>query len=151
MDKLMNFLKNQKLLALACHNEKEIWSANVYFAADNKGTLYFVSQKDAKHSTMILQNPNISFSVAWFDPMNNNNRKGVQGLGICRQAEGLSEITTGIALLYKNFPDLRSTLTIEWILTNAWGAKIWVVQPSYMKYWDDEEYKEEESKEFSFE
>lgn len=34
-------------------------------------------------------------------------------------------------------------------MTNAWGSKIWVIKPKFMKYWDDEVYGDDESEEFS--
>ena len=150
MEKLLQFIQSQKLMALACHNGKDLWIANLYIGVDEKGTIYFISPEDTKHGQMILKNPNIAFSIAWFDPKNHKNRKAVQGLGACRPAKNPAEIAAGIKLLYKNFPDLRDILTVKWIMTNAWGSKIWVLKPNYMKYWDDEIYGNNESKEFHF-
>lgn len=149
MEKALKFLKSQKLLTIASHDEKDIWIANVYFVADKQGTIYFISPKNTKHSLMILKNPNIAFSIAWFDQNNHQNRKSIQGLGACHQAKSPTEIATGIKLLYKNFSDLRDILTVKWIMTNAWGTKVWVLKPSYMKYWDDEIYGNDESEEFT--
>ena len=98
---------------------------------------------------MILKNPKIAFSIAWFDPKNNKNRKGVQGLGICKQAN-ITETIVGIKLLYKKFPDLHDILTLEWIKTNAWNTKVWTIKPNYIKYFDDEIYGDDESEEFKF-
>lgn len=137
-------------MTIASCNEKNVWIANIYFGADKTGKIYFVSPKDAKHSQMILKNPEIAFSVAWFDSKNSKNRKGIQGLGTCRPTKNPTEITTGIKLLYKKFPDLRDVLTVKWIMTNIWGSKIWVIKPTYMKYWDDEIYGDDESEEFNF-
>ncbi len=149
MEKLLNFIQTQKLVTIAAHNDKDIWVANVYFSSDEKGKIYFVSSTDSKHGQMILKNPNIAFSTSWFDPKNNKNRKGVQGLGVCQPAN-LLETAEGIKLMYKNFPDLHDILTIEWIATNAWNTKVWVIQPSYVKYFDDEIYGDDESEEFNF-
>ena len=135
-------------MTIASCDDKDIWIANVYFSVDENATIYFISPKDTKHSKMILKNPKIAFSMAWFDNNNHKNRKAVQGLGMCRPAKNPAEIVAGIKLLYKKFPDLRSILTIKWIKTNAWGSKIWILKPSYMKYWDDEIYGDKESEEF---
>lgn len=148
MKKLLSFLRSQQLLTIASHDAKNVWLANVYYSIDDQGTIYFISPKKNRHSQMMLKNPKVAFSVAWFDPKNHQNRKAVQGLGVCRPAKTPQEIATGIRLLYKNFPDLREILTIKWIMTNAWGTKVWIVQPSYMKHWNDELYGEKESKEF---
>ncbi len=136
-------------MVIASHDERNVWVANVYFGIDEKATAYFISPKNTKHSKMILKNPKIAFSVAWFDQNNHRNRKAVQGTGISRPARNLKEIATGIKLLYKKFPDLRDILTVKWIMTNAWGSKIWVIKPNYIKYWDDELYGDKETEEFT--
>ncbi|HEY4486504.1 MAG TPA: pyridoxamine 5'-phosphate oxidase family protein [Candidatus Paceibacterota bacterium] len=150
MEKLLEFIKNQKLLVLASHGEKDVWVANVYFGADEKGVMYFVSPENTKHSQMILKNPNVAFSIAWFDPSNHRNRKAVQGLGVCRLAENEEEIKMGVKLHNQNFPEFKERIMVEWIHNNEWGSKVWVLKPSYMKYWDDEIFGDDGSGEFSF-
>ncbi len=137
-------------MTIATQGKKDVWVANVYFGVDEKSTIYFISPKDTKHSKMILKNSNVAFSIAWFDPKNHKNRKSIQGLGVCKPTTNPKEIATGIKLLYKKFPDLRDILTVKWILTNAWGSKIWTLKPTYMKYWDDKIYGEDEFEEFKF-
>lgn len=149
MDKPLKFIKHQKLMVIASCNKDDIWIANVYFGVDERATLYFISSKDTKHSQMILKNPKIAFSIAWFDPGNHKNRKAIQGIGVCRPAKNPTEIARGTKLLYDKFPDLRDMLTFKWIMENAWDSKIWVLKPNYMKYRDDELYGDDESKEFN--
>src|SRR3989338_6057161 len=149
MQKLLTFIKNQKLLVLASHQEKDIWVANLYFGTDEKANIYFISPKDNKHSQLILKNPEVAFSIAWFDPTNHKNRKGIQGLGVCRPAEKEEEIITGVKLHNQNFPEFKEKITVEWIHTNEWNSKVWVLKPSYMKYWDDEIYGDDESEKFT--
>jgi uncharacterized protein YhbP (UPF0306 family) len=151
MEKWLQFLQGQKLLVLASHDEKDVWVANVYFGTDEKGTLYFISPKDNRHSAMILKNPNVAFSIAWFDATNHKNRKAVQGVGVCRPAENDGEIATGVQLHNQHFPEFKERITIDWIRTNEYGSCVWVLKPSFMKYWDDEIYGDEESEEFRFE
>ena len=149
MEKLLEFLQSQKLMVVACHSEKDVWVANTYIGVDEKGTIYFISPENTKHSRMILKNPNVAFSIAWFDPNNHKNRKAVQGLGICRPAENEEEIKTGIRLHNQNFQEFKETITIKWVHNNKWGSKVWVVKPTYIKYWDDEIYGDNESEEFT--
>jgi hypothetical protein len=98
---------------------------------------------------MKLKNPNVAFSIAWFDPNNHKNRKAVQGLGICHLAENEEEIKTGVKLHNQNFQEFKETITLEWIHSNKWGSKVWVLKPTYIKYWDDEIYGDNESEEFT--
>jgi uncharacterized protein YhbP (UPF0306 family) len=144
-------MQSQKLITIACHHKEDIWVANIYIGVDKKGWIYFLSPKDTKHSQILFKNPGVAFSFAWFDPINHKDRKGIQGLGLCRIAKSTMEITTGIKLLYKNFPDLKDILNPKWITTNIWGSRIWVLKPSYIKYWDDEIYGENKTNEFIFE
>ena len=149
MDKLLEFIKNQKLITIASHNKDDIWVANVYFDSDEKGKIYFITSEDTKHAKMITENPKVAFSIAWFDSENAKNRKGVQGLGICKIGN-LKETAIGISLLYKKFPDLHDILTIDWITKNVWKTRVWVIEPSFIKYFDDEIYGDDESEEFNF-
>ena len=150
MSNALKFLRSQKLMAIACHNGAEIWIANVYFGADEDGTIYFVSAKDTKHSKLISENPHVAFSVAWSDPTNASNRKGIQGVGVCKSTNNIIEITTGVKAIHESVPDMRKLITVDWVLNNAWDSKIWVLKPSFLKYWDDELYGKDESQEFAF-
>ena len=149
MDNLLKFIKSQSLMAIASSENNDAWIANVYVGVDDKGTIYFISPKDNRHSKMILKNPKVSFSIAWFDPKNHKNRKSVQGLGMCRPAENEEEIINGVKLHNKNFPEFKERITVDWIHNNEWGSKVWVLKPNYMKYWDDEIYKDQENEEFN--
>ena len=151
IEKPLHFIKSQRLMVIASHDEKDLWVANVYFGIDEKGAIYFISPEDTKHSKMILKNPKIAFSIAWFDSTNHKNRKAVQGLGICCPAENEEEIAIGVKLHNQNFPEFKERITINWIRTNEWGSKVWVLKPTYMKYWDDEIYGDDESEEFTLE
>ena len=148
MKKVLTFLKSQQLLTIASHNKSDLWVANVYYAIDEKGKIYFISPVDTRHSAMILKNSKIAFSIAWYDRKNHKKRKSIQGLGVCQPAKNLIDIAKGIKVMYQNFPDLRDILTVKWIMNNAWGTKVWGLKPTYMKYWDDELYGDQESKEF---
>lgn len=148
MNPLLNFLKSQKLLVIACRDGEDVWTANVYYGIDDDFKIYFISSGDAKHSRMILKNPEIAFSVAWFDPKDHKNRKAVQGLGICRPAETDEEIVKGVELHNRNFPEFAGKITVDWARKNK--PRVWVVEPSYIKYWDDERYGEDGTEEFKF-
>lgn len=150
MNKLLQFLKNNKVATIATADERGPWVANVYYAVGSDNVLYFVSPKDARHSEMILKNDNIAFSISWFDEQNHGNRKGVQGLGRCDIVKNPAEIITAIKALNEVFPDLKDMITVDWIKTNAWQVRVWAIQLTYIKYYDDEIYGEEESEEFNF-
>jgi len=149
MEQVLKFIESQKLMVIASHDEKEIWVANVYIGTDEKGHIYFISPENNRHSQMILKSPEIAFSIAWFDPTNHKNRKAVQGLGSCRPAENEDEIKTGVKLHNQNFPEFKERITVDWIHNNQWGSRVWVLKPAFLKYWDDELYGDDETREFN--
>ncbi len=150
MQDLLNFLKSQKLLVVASGAEKDIWISNVYYGIGDDFKFYFVSPERAKHSQHFLQNPEVAFSVAWFDPSNHKNRKAVQGRGLVKVAATEEDIEKGVALHNQNFPEFAERITVEWIKSNEWNSKVWVLKPTYMKHWSDELYGEKETEEFRF-
>ncbi len=149
MEKVLEFIKSQRLMVIASPDWEGVWVANVYIGMDDKGLIYFISPDNNKHGELMLKNPKIAFSIAWFDANNHKNRKAIQGLGVCRPAENEEEIKTGVSLHNQNFPEFKSRITVDWIHTNEWGSKVWVLKPSYIKYWDDELYGDDECKEFN--
>lgn len=150
INKLLKFIKSQKLMVIASSNGEDVWVANVYYGIDDKVMIYFISPEDNRHSKMILKNPKIAFSIAWFDANNHKNRKAIQGVGICRPAENEEEIKIGVRLHNQNFPEFKERITVDWIHNNEWGSKVWVLKPTYIKYWDDELYGDDETEEFNF-
>ena len=146
MDKrILDFLETQKLMALACHNGDDVWIANVLVGVDEVGTIYFVSPEETKHSQMILKNPQVAFSFAWYDTENPANRKAIQGKGMCRMAQNDAEVEQGVRFHNKNFPTLKDQITVNWVKTNTYGSRVWILTPSYMKYWNDELFGAEET------
>lgn len=146
--KFLPFLQSQQLLSIATQENGEPWIANVYFGTDDAGMMYFISPEDTKHSQHILKNNTIAFSTSWFDSTNYKNRKAIQGTGTCTIATDDETIGIGVSLHNKNFPEFKEKITIDWIRTNEWGSKVWMIKPNYIKYWDDEIYGDEESEEF---
>lgn len=130
--------------------EKNVWIFDVYYAVADDFKIYFVSRLKAKHSRQILKNPQVAFSVVWYDPKNLLARKAVQGKGICRQVKNDSEILKGVKLHNQYFPEFKSRLTVSYISSQDTPSKLWSIQPQYIKFWNDELYKEKESEEFFF-
>ncbi|OGH64519.1 MAG: hypothetical protein A2821_04695 [Candidatus Magasanikbacteria bacterium RIFCSPHIGHO2_01_FULL_41_23] len=149
MDKLLAFLESQRLLVIASA-DNEPWIANVFYGIDANFKLYFISNQETKHSQQILESPMIAFSVAWYNPSNHKDRKAVQGKGLCRIAKNNEEIETGIRLHNTNFPEFADRITVEWAKNASNLSKVWVVEPTYMKFWNDGLYGDDETKEFIF-
>ena len=125
MDKPLIFLQDQKVLTIASSESEDLWIANVYFSTNQKGKIFFVSSENAKHSKMILQNPRVVFSVAWFDPDNLKKRKGIQGVGMCRVMTDEWEISEALDFHHKKFTEFKDEITAEWIKNNEWDSRAW--------------------------
>ena len=150
MSNLLKFLKSQKLLVIASRDAKDIWATNVYIATNDASTMYFVSPESAKHSQMIVKNPEIAFATAWFNEKDHSDRKGIQGVGSCHVTTDVREIMEGVKLLNDSFSDLKKTITFEWVLNNIWKSRMWVIRPKLIKYWDDKIYGDDSCEEFHF-
>ena len=144
----LHFLKSQKLLILASSDNDQPWVANVYFVVDDDCKLYFVSREGARHSQEMLMNPKVAFSSVWFDTTNFRNRKAVQGVGTCNVVEDEAGIMKALQLYHSNFLGSDKLITLEWLRNNEHQSCFWVIEPTYLKHWDDEQYGEDGSKEF---
>lgn len=148
-EQLHKFLKSQKIIVIAS-NDGDTWVANVYYGVDKKFRLYFLSEEGTKHSQQIMKNPKIAFSIVWFNKDDPSDRKAVQGQGICKIAETDEEIKIGAELYNSLFPQYASKIDVDWVKNNKEGSHIYIIEPTYMKYWDDELYGEEKTKGFNF-
>jgi len=146
-DKLLRFLKKQRLLVIASHDE-DIWVSNVFYGIDDNFKIYFISDKKRKHSKQMLVNPDVAFSTVWFNKNNHEDRKGIQGQGICRPASTQEEIQKGVELHNKLFPEFAKNVSLESIELEE--RDLWIIEPKYIKYWDDELYGNKHFDEFKF-
>lgn len=148
---LLNFLQSQKLLVISTiGDEGKPWIANVYFSCTENFELVFFSSPKTKHSQNIKLNPNVAFSTVWFDQNNLGNRKGVQGAGECTLIEDLEVTEKYLGNHYKFFPSWKDSINIEKMKTNHIESRLYLVKPNYMKFWNDEEFGNEGTKEYKF-
>jgi len=141
------FLSFQKLLTIATTSEKP-WTANVFYGVDQHLNLYFVSNEKTLHSENILTDSQIAFNTAWFNPKNHADRKAIQGIGTCTIATRDEDIAIGVRLHNERFLEFASRITEEWIKRDDHASHIWIIQPSYIKFWNDELYEDDEYNEF---
>jgi uncharacterized protein YhbP (UPF0306 family) len=147
---LLKFLQSQKALAVAATSNKDLWIANVFMGVNDEMTIYFISPEDTKHSQYILANPKVAFSTAWFNPQNHKDRKGIQGQGVCTLATTSEDVAEGVRLHNQNYPEFKKRITVDWVKTNEYKSRVWIIKPTLIKFWNDELYSSAESKEFTF-
>jgi uncharacterized protein YhbP (UPF0306 family) len=148
MNELKEFLQSQRILSISKVDDGGTpYATPLFVGLSDDLKLYFVSPKDAEHSQHLLQNSTVAFSMAWHLQGDFSNRKGVQGKGTCQLAES-EEIEIGVSLHNKNYPQFAERITPDYIREG--NSAIWVIEPKWIKYWDDELYGNGGTKEFNF-
>ncbi len=145
MDKnlLEKLLNNHKIIQIATSEANIPWICNVYFYYD-KGNIYFLSDKKAKHSLQILVNSQIAFALAEYNPEDYDNRKGVQWIGKCGVVSNDELLKWYCTKFDRDYHELAGYMQENTDLA------LRRIIPSYIKYWDDENLWEEGVKEFTF-
>ena len=148
-EKLLQFLKSQRLIVIASKGD-DIWISNIYYGIDDNFKFYYISSEVAKHSKHILNSPKVAFSVAWYNNNNHEDRKAIQGKGKCKIAENDEEINKGVELHNKNFPEFAKRITVDWVKSKENNSHVWIIEPEFIKFWNDELYGDDEIEEFRF-
>jgi uncharacterized protein YhbP (UPF0306 family) len=149
MDELTQFLRKQTVIQIAPHGG-EPWIANVLMACESPEKLIFVGSQKTKYGQMLLANSALAFATAWHASDNHLDRKGVQGVGTATVATDRSDIEQGVRLHNEAYPEFSKRITADWIETNDVESRVWLITPRYIKFWNDELYGENGTKEFSF-
>ena len=148
---LVSFIENRKLLVLSTVDEEgNPWTSNVYYSADKDLNLFFISPPDTKHSQHIKNKSQVSFSIPWYDEKDLANRKAIQGTGICRRITNAGEIIKLLKNHYKYYPLWKSVITYKAMREKLMESRPYIIKPSYMKFWNDELFGEEGTREFNF-
>ena len=122
----------------------------MYFSADRDLNLFFVSPPDTNHSKHIKENSYVAFSIPWFDENDLGNRKAIQGIGVCTRITNAGDIARLLKNHYKYYPLWKNVITHKAMRDKVISSRPYIIKPTYMKYWDDELFGEEGTKEFIF-
>ncbi len=137
MQNLVDFLKSQKILVLATHTQDPTphpWIANVYYVFDEEPVFYMFGEAGVKWTLDIQENPQVAFSVAWSNPENASDRKGIQAVGEAHKSEEEVHLDRAIDLYSQVFP-LEGSAFKQKVVSGESG--LFIVRPKYIKYWDD--------------
>ncbi len=143
------FLQSQRILSLATQDadSHQLWMANLFYVADEHGQVFFVSSTETIHSQHISKNPEVAFSIHWYNEQNHEDRKGVQGLGSCFREKDPQLVQAVMQQHNTLFPEFAEMLTSQWVLDGSNHTALWHIQPTYLKHWDDTQYGTERTKE----
>ena len=147
---IYDFLQSQRLLVIASMSWEDIRTTNVFYWISHDYKLYFISSEATKHSQQMLENKQIAFSIAWYNEKNHKDRKAVQWKGVCRVASSEEEIIEWVRLHNLHYPEFAWRIDVDRVKNNEHKTHVWVVEPTYMKFWNDELYWENWTKEFNF-
>lgn len=67
---------------------------------------------------------------------------------MCKAATDDAEIKEGVKLHNQVFSEFKADITFKW--AKMIGYKVWYIDSTYIKYWDDEIFGNKEVKEYKF-
>lgn len=149
MQELTDFIHTQRVLQIA-PKAAQPWITNVFMGCEEPTRLYFIGSRHAHYGQQLLASGEAAFATAWYNQTDHTDRKGIQGVGSVQLASAPEDIETGVRLHNKNYPEFAKRITVDWVHTNDKGSGVWIISPQFIKFWSDEHYGEEESREFSF-
>ncbi len=149
MEELENFLQKQRILQIAPH-AGDPWIANVFMGCQSPEKIYFIGSPKTLYGEKLLEDPKLAFATAWCDNNNHLDRKGVQGVGEAVLSQDEEDIAMGVKLHNQNYPEFAERITVDWVHTNERGSGVWIIRPTFIKFWNDELYGLDGSKEFKF-
>lgn len=134
---LLNYLKSQNLMSLStCY--KKMWTALVYYVIDNKFNLYFLSEPKTVHCQHIIDNPNVSCSVADSKQQVTDKKIGVQIEGIASRVNNIERIKWMLALWNKLNPGFETIINLKSIQKKIIKSRIYQVKPKVIKFFNEE-------------
>ena len=145
-----DFCDSVSTLTLATCNDSAPWAATVFFAADSKFSLYFVSDHRTQHGRDMAANDNVAVTI---NP-DCDNWHDVAGLQICGQVSVVDgvERAKALALYFKKFPQIDALFASpegdheETIAKRLKAANFYKVTPDMIRVIDNKKgfgYREE--------
>lgn len=148
---LIEFINRQRLMVIATTgDDQKPWVCNVYYSSDEELNFYIISPTDTAHSIHVQERPEVAFSIAWYDENNLGNRKAVQGKGIFELLSGVPANIAALNIHHKKYPEWKDMLSWDNMVKKVIKSRVYKLTPTYMKFWNDEVYGDEEVKEFIF-
>ena len=146
---LLKFLKEQRVFALGTSDKDGVsWISNAFYSINGKGQIFFISDPKAKHSINIEQQKNVSFNMCWVDPKDMWHRKAIQGSGTCEQLSNPLTIGKCIVNHFKFFPTWKEWMSKKDMVEKLLETRPYLITPIYVKFWNDELYGEDGTREF---
>lgn len=118
------------------------WIATVYYTFDKDLNLYFLSDPSTLHAKQILNNPQVSVSIADSHQNINKPKRGLQIYAIAKQIDDTAKIKHTFNLWKTNLGVIDPMLTYKVVV-----GKMFKVIPKKIKLFDQSLFKVDDGKE----
>lgn len=146
---LLPFLQSQKILTVATIDGESPWVCNVYFSVNDKYEFFFFSNVKANHSKHLELNEKTSFTTVWQNPDDDGDRKAIQATGVCRQVKDPVRLLKLVKHHYQYFPSWKKKgETLNDVVQRSLKTGAYIIEPDYIKYWNDGEFGDERVEEY---
>ncbi len=114
-ERILAYIKSQKLLSLALRDEEELYSANLFYAFDEKNLAFiFSSYEQSKHIKLAFLNPKVALSIAKEEKI--AFLKGLQAKALFKKASKEQE-----KIYYQNFAFAKFSKAKIYALELLWA------------------------------
>lgn len=132
-----DYLKEAKLMTLATCDKDKPWAATVWFIFDDKLNLYFISQKQRRHSLELKRNPKIAGTIVFPHEIFGVKVRGIQFEGEAYEASAL-ELPNAYTLFAKRFPKVKENIkSVMDIIKNITRVRFYKIVPSRIVLYDE--------------
>ena len=132
--KLLKYLSENELMALATSSNNKPWSCSLLFVNDGDFNLYIYSEKNTLHCKQFKQNPNVAFSI------NHESSKGdFEGLQFSGRVVKLkvAEIPKVIKLFVKKYSYSKEWFTkekVRLLIAKTYKAQFFKIKTTKIYY-----------------
>jgi len=131
-DLIKDYISSKDTMTLAVIDGKLPWVCNVFYFMDNDLNLYYLSEKDSRHSTPLHKNPNVAVSIYDHESIPGK-VSGVQISGTCSELSG-KDLLMKMGKYISKFPSIKKYFnTPKDIIEKGTSSRIFKVEPSYIK------------------
>ena len=144
---LFDFLKNHKLMTIATFDGK-LWIATVFYVADEKFNLYFLTDPKTEHSQHIAKNGMIACNIVDSHQQVTDKKMGLQIEGTAEKVSVLESIKKVLQMWHATNPGKEEKLSFDKIRNKVINMRVYKVTPNRLKFFNEQLYPEDESKNF---
>lgn len=133
---IKKFVKENSVLTLAVAEKNKPWVCTLYYGTDNDLNLYIVTDPQSVHGKIIEKNNQISFNIFDSHQKITKPTKGLQGRGTISHVKGVLNTSKALLIWHKANPGIEKDITVEDILLKLSENKVYIVKPTYLKYFN---------------